>query len=171
MITTRPMTRADDAVVSRIMSECYRLISPPDGLTGTQLDRMLSERCRPEHAAMNRTRFTCYVAEFEDSIAGFVAISENRIEELAVSPKHHRRGIATALFHIAENSCQGPRLMVGTTGYGVPFYEAMGMRMTGKRLVTFGPLEGRELIQLEKTTEHGRPGQPFSPGAKTSSHG
>ena len=51
---------------------------------------------------------------------------------------------------ITRADCQDSVLTVATTGFGVPFYEAMGMHITGRRLVTFGPLEGRELIQLEK---------------------
>jgi GNAT superfamily N-acetyltransferase len=100
--------------------------------------------------AINRTKFTCYVAEVDGKVVGFMASSGSRVEELFVHPKHHRHGIAAALFRKAESECRDSVLTVGTTGYGLPFYQAMGMHVTGTRVVTFGPLEGRELTELEK---------------------
>jgi len=156
-MTIRLMTEHDDIPVSQIVSDCYRLIAEPDGLTPEQRDRMISERCQPEHMAVNRDRYAYYVAEQDGTVVGFIAVSDNNIEELFVHPGHHRHGIATALFRKLEDDCQDSVLTVGTTGFGVPFYEAMGMQVTGSRLVTFGPLEGKELIQLAKE----RPNQPM----------
>ena len=150
MITIRRMTEQDDIAVSQVVSECYRLIAEPDGFTADQLDRMLAERCRPEHMKIHRDRFACYVAEVEGSVVGFIALSTSNIEELFVHPDQHRRGIATALFQKAESDCQDSVLTVSTTGFATPFYEAMGMHIVGSRRVTFGPLEGKDLIQLEK---------------------
>jgi len=144
------MTAHDDLAVSRIVSACTRFIAGPDGFTPEQRDRLIVERCQPAHMAVNRDRYSCHVAEQDGSVVGFVAHSGSSIEELFVDPDHHRQGIGTALFQKVEADCQDSVLTVGTTGFGVPFYEAMGMHVTGKRLVTFGPLEGRELIQLEK---------------------
>ena len=150
MITIRPMTEADDFAVSRIVTECYRFIAKSDGVTPDQLDKVIAERCQPEHMAINQGRFSCHVAESDGSVVGFIAASGGSIEELFVHPEHHRHGIATALFHMVEDNCQHSVLTVGTTGYGIPFYEAMGMHITGKRLITFGPLEGKEQTLLEK---------------------
>ena len=144
------MTEQDDIPVSEVVSNCYRLIAKPDGLSLEQRDRMIAERSQPDHMAVHRDRFTCHVAETEGPVVGFIAASSSNIEELFVAPRFHRRGIATALFRKVEADCQDSVLTVGTTGFGVPFYEAMRMRITGKRTVTFGPLEGRALIQLEK---------------------
>lgn len=148
-MTIRQMTQ-DDLAVSQIVSECYRFIAESDGLTLEQRNRMITERCQPEHMAANRARYACHVAEVDGTVVGFIASSGSNIEELFVHPKHHRRGIATALFRKAESDCRHSVLTVGTTGYGAPFYQAMGMQITEKRPVTFGPLEGKELIQLEK---------------------
>ena len=144
------MTESDDLPVSEIVAACYHLIAEPDGITPAQLDRMIAERCQPRHMAFHRDNFTCYVAELDGTVTGFVAASTNNIEELFVDPEHHRCGTATALFQQAETDCADSILTVSTTGFGVPFYEAMGMHVTGRRLVTFGPLEGKELIELKK---------------------
>jgi hypothetical protein len=143
------MVKTDDIPVSRIVSDCYRLISEPDSITPDQRDRMISERCQPDHMAIHRGRYSCHVAEQNGHVVGFIAASSGNIEELFVDPKQHRCGIATALFQKVEADSQNPSLTVSTTGFGVPFYLAMGMHITGRRLVTFGPLEGNELIQLE----------------------
>jgi GNAT superfamily N-acetyltransferase len=155
MMTIRPMTQQDDGAVSLIVSECYRFIAATDGIPPEQRERLIAERCQPEHMAINRARYTCHVAEDEGVVVGFIAASASNIEELFVHPARHRRGIATALFHKLEATSRGDVLTVSTTGFGIPFYEAMGMQITGKRMVSFGPLKGRELIQLEKR----RPGK------------
>lgn len=157
------MTQQDDMVVSGIVSECYHFIAKPNGLTLEQRNRMIAERCQPEHMAINRARYNCHVAEVDGAVVGFIAFSGSNIEELFVHPKYHRRGIATALFRKAESECRCSVLTVGTTGYGIPFYQAMGMQITGKRTVTFGPLKGRELIQLEKKRHNTQsPDMPYA---------
>jgi len=150
MIAIRTMVEADDIPVSQIVSKCYGLIAERDGISRTQLEGLIAERCQPEHMAASRDRFTCRVAEVDGQVAGFIASSGSRIEELFVHPGHQRHGIAAALFRNVESECTDPVLTAGTTGYGVPFYLAMGMHVTGKRLVMFGPLKGRELTELEK---------------------
>jgi hypothetical protein len=41
-------------------------------------------------------------------------------------------------------------LTVHTTGYAIPFYEAMGAHVVRKRACDFGPIEGWTLTYLEK---------------------
>ena len=144
------MVESDDVPVSGIVSDCYRLIAKPDGYTPVQLDRLISERSQPEHMSARRTMFTCYVAMRDDAVVGFIASSGNTIEELFVDPGHHRQGIATALFRAADADSQHSALTVTTSGFAVPFYKTVGMQVAGTSPVTFGPLQGRELIQLEK---------------------
>ena len=166
MITIREMTESDATAVSRIVSECYRFIATPDGLTRTQLDAMLRERCRPEHMLVVRSRFQCFVAEIERDVVGLLALGGSNIEESFVLPARHRQGVGSALFGHAEQRVRSgghPKMTVSTTGYGRPFYEAMGMNVVGTRRVTFGPLEGRDLVTLEKElgpTSGSNPGQP-----------
>jgi len=149
-MTIRPMVQQDDARVSWILSRCYDLIAKPDGLTPEQHGRMIAERCQPEHVSELRARFACHVAEQNGTVVGFIAVSAGHIEELFIDPDFHRQGAATALFRTAELLGHGRVLTVDTTGYGILFYQAMGMRIAGTRTVSFGPLEGRELTRLEK---------------------
>ena len=152
-VSIRPMKASDDKQVSSLVSECWRLIAEPDGLTEEQLNNMLKERCRPEHIAAIRERFDCWVAGKDRRVAGCVARCGYSIEELFVRPSYHRQGVGTALFEHTEHEVREAgygKLAVLTTGYGMPFYEAVGMQVVGLRRVTFGPLEGRELTALEK---------------------
>ena len=73
------MTETDDDRVSRIVSECYCCIAGSDRITHSQLDRLIAERCQPEHMAANRGRFVCHVAEVDDRVVGFIAYSVGRI--------------------------------------------------------------------------------------------
>ena len=82
----RSMTELDDSPVSQIVSDGYRLIAEPDGLTPEQCDKMIAERSQPKHMAINRERFTCNVAEENGAVIGFIAFSSNKIEELFVDP-------------------------------------------------------------------------------------
>jgi GNAT superfamily N-acetyltransferase len=147
------MTEADDEAVSGIVSEGYRFIAGPDNLSVQQLDRLIRERCRPEHMSAMRGQSECSVARHNGIAVGMIAVNGSNIEELFVAPVHHRQGIGSALFRHAERAVIAAReavLRVETTGYGVPFYKAMGMRAVGRLRVAFGPLEGRENIIMEK---------------------
>ncbi len=152
-VCIKPMRASHDRQVSNLVSACCRLMAEPDGFTEEQLNNMLKERCLPEHIAAIRDRFDCWVAEQDRRVAGYVALCGYSIEELWVRPSYHRQGVGTALFEHAEQEVRQAgygKLAALTTGYGIPFYEAMGMQVVGRRRVTFGPLEGRQLTALAK---------------------
>ena len=153
VIKIRPMTESDVKSVSDLISAGYRFIAEPDGITDQQLKRLLEERCLPKHVRAIRNRFYCSVAEVEGRVVGLIALCGHNIEELWVLPEYHRQGIGTVLFQHAEQSIANSghgKVAVLTTGYGKPFYQAMGMEVVDHRKVTIGPLVGRELVLLEK---------------------
>ncbi len=149
----RPMTESDDRAVSELVGLCWRQIAEAAVINERQLEAILRERCRTEHAAALRERFNCHVADVGGQIKGFLALSGYSVEELWVRPESQRQGIGAALFQYAEQSANEAghgKVSVATTRYAVPFYEGCGMRAVGKRTVTFGPLAGEDLILLEK---------------------
>ena len=153
MITLRPMKESDDKIASQIISECYQFIAGPDNLTIQQCDRMIEDRCQPGHISIMRERHECTIAEVNGIVVGIIAVEGSNIEELFVHPGHHRQGIGSALFRNTESSAATAghtKLTVGTTGYGSPFYKAMGMHTVGRQQITLGPLEGRDLVLLKK---------------------
>jgi ribosomal protein S18 acetylase RimI-like enzyme len=152
-VTIRRATAEDDSAISGLMAAGYRFIAGPDGITDEQLDRLLRERCTENDAATIRARWECLMAEIDGQVAGTIAFSEDEIQNLWVHPDFHRRGVGSALFAAAEAVIRKTgqrRMWVRTTGYGRPFYEAMGMTFVGLRPSAFGPLKGRKITVLEK---------------------
>ena len=82
MITVRTMTESDDAAVGEIVSEGYRFIAEPDGLTDEELERLLDERCSGGYVALVRGRYDCFVAE----AAGAVGADQKRVRDPFSSP-------------------------------------------------------------------------------------
>jgi hypothetical protein len=58
-------------------------------------------------------------------------------------------------------------MRVCTTGYGRPFYEAMGMTFVGKREIDCGPMEGGKVTVLEKRFRLLRHGSAEAEGLQT----
>jgi len=155
-IVVRRATAADDHAISDIMGAGYRFIAGPDGITDEQLARLLREQCTVKRAIDIRARWECLVAEMDGQVVGMIAFSEDEIQNLWVHLDFHRRGVGSALFRAAEAAIrktgQSP-MCVRTTGYGRPFYEAMGMTFVGKRKINVGPMKGGKITVLEKMLE------------------
>jgi len=152
-MTIRPMTESDDTIITQLRAAGYRFIAGPDGFTDEQLEFLLRDRCGLDYTAWAREKWPCYVAEDDGEVVGTIAVGDNVIEELWVSPAHHRKGSGTALFRKAEELIRqaGYKTMtVSTSGYGRPFYEAVGMKVAGYKIVPNGPLAGRRHMVLEK---------------------
>jgi predicted N-acetyltransferase YhbS len=148
----RQTTAADDQAISDIICEGYRFIAGPDGITDEQLAGLVRAHT-VERAVEIRALWECLVAEEDGQVVGMIAFSEDEIQNLWVNPDFHRRGIGSALFRAAEAAIRntGQTLMcVCTTGYGRPFYEAMGMTFVGKRKIDRGPMKGGKIAVLEK---------------------
>ncbi|MHB0936714.1 MAG: GNAT family N-acetyltransferase [Armatimonadota bacterium] len=152
-LTIRPMSEADEGAITELRAAGYRFIAGPDGFTDEQLEHLLRDRCGLEYTAWARQQWPYYVAKDNGEILGTIAVGDNIIQELWVSPAHHRKGIATALFRMAEELIKQAghtTMTVSTSGYGRPFYEAMGMKLARYYVVLHGPLEGRRHMVLEK---------------------
>jgi N-acetylglutamate synthase-like GNAT family acetyltransferase len=151
-IALRRATAADDQMISDIICEGYRFIAGPDGITDEQLAGLLRAHS-VARAAEIRALWECLLAEEDGDVAGLIAFSEDEIQNLFVRPDFHRRGVGTRLFRAAEAAIRESgqaRMCVCTSGYGRPFYEAMGMTFVGKRPITMGPMEGGQVSVLEK---------------------
>jgi ribosomal protein S18 acetylase RimI-like enzyme len=148
----RRATAADDQAISDIIRAGYRFIAGPDGITDEQLAGLLRAHT-VERAVEIRALWECLVAEEDGQVVGMIAFSGDEIQNLWVHPDFHRRGIGSALFRAAEAAIRNTgqlRMCVCTTGYGRPFYEAMGMTFVGKRKIDRGPMKGGKITVLEK---------------------
>jgi len=153
MIYIRPMEQTDELMIVDLIGECWRLLFEQNMITNKQLARLIEERCQPDKVWKYLRQYECFIAGNKGEVVGMLAFGKNVIEELWVHPMDQRQGIGTMLFKHAENKITKvgySTLSVATTAYGKPFYEAMGMEFSEKRIITFGPLEGCELLVLEK---------------------
>ena len=151
----RPLEDRDASAVSRILKECYRFLAVRDQFSDRELSGLVETCSSPGFVRELAADFDCAVAEVDGAVVGFVACQGAMIEQLFVLPEAHRRGVGSGLFRHATDWMRErghTRVALTTTGYGRPFYEAMGMRVTGTCAVTFGPLLGRELLRLEGPT-------------------
>lgn len=147
------MAREDVAAVSQLVATCYRFLAERQGFSSPQLKRLLTERCSEEWIRKTTALGETYIAESGAGIVGLVGIEGNDIAELWVAPRCHRGGIGRQLFSTVERILRDRRqavLTVHTTGYAIPFYEAMGAHVVGKRACDCGPLKGWTLTYLEK---------------------
>lgn len=150
----RPMTGADISRVSGILCEGFRLCAAPDSYSASQLEALLKDRgsVSAVEEAFRRYPGRWFVAG-QNVIAGFIYVEKNEIGLLYVANKFQRRGIATALFRYAQEiiSRTYDNMFLTTTGYGAPFYLAMGMTKTGTVICDNGPLYGNILMKFEKS--------------------
>jgi len=154
VIRIRKMTRRDVTAVRRVVRDGYEFLAEEEGFSPKQRRRLLEERCSAEWIGEHFMRCHSFVAvSDEEEVVGVVAVDGAEIAELFVAPSHHRRGIGARLFRKAEQAIADSGhqcLEVSTTGYAVPFYEAMGATITGPDIVLDGPLIGWHCTCLEK---------------------
>ena len=152
-LTIRRMAKPDAQAVSDLVSGCYRFLAGHEGYARAQFDSLLRERCSAGCIQAWLQRYDCFVACSTGAVLGVVAVRGNEIEELFVRPQNHREGVGTRLFTRAERIIRNGghrKVVVATSGYGVPFYQRMGAHISGAVRCRFGPLKGRVLVVLEK---------------------
>ena len=148
----REMLPHDRQAVSRVLSRGYEFLAEHQGFTNEQLQRLLTERASEEAIRIHFVNYQCFVAEYDSTVVGVVTAKDNTVMDLFVDPAYHR--IGTALFKMVEKLIQQSghkELVVKTTGYSIPFYEAMGMSIVGQETACVGPLKGWVCTHLKKT--------------------
>ena len=150
------MTEADDQTGSSIAASCYRFTAERDGLTEDQVNGAIREWCTPDYMAISRAKDIAIVAEVNGVVVGLAATRGDSLQEMFVDPRHHRKGIGTALFQCAEQTVAADgnaALRVKTTHSALPFYTSMGMQQVGTYEPKAGAFSGRTLLVLEKKIE------------------
>ena len=149
----RPMTIEDIPAVSRLVTACYEFLTERQGFSPEHLRRLLAERCSEAWVRGTFPAYPRFIADANGRVVGLVGIEGNDIAELWVDLAWHRQGIGTMLFGKAQQTIADAgyaTLTVRTTGYAVPFYEAMGGHIVGRKPCPSGPLVGWPLTYLEK---------------------
>ena len=147
------------AAASALLERCYRFLAVQEHYTSEQLDELIVQRGSPDALRAQRLQYRFVLAWEHDELVGLVAVQQAEIAKLYVEPAHHRRGIGARLWRTASSMVRegGHReLWLGTTGYGIPLYQAMGMQITGTLEVRTGPLAGRTVTRLEHRIDSAR---------------
>lgn len=153
-VSLRPMTREDVPAASRLVSACYRFLAERQGFSAEQLRRLLAESCSEAWLEETFDAYPRFVAESGTCVVGLVGVEGNDVAELWVDPAWHGQGIGAMLFRKAERMMRDAghtTLTVRTTGYAIPFYEAMSAQVVDRRPCPSGPLIGWPLTYLEKS--------------------
>jgi GNAT superfamily N-acetyltransferase len=157
--TVREMTERDIPNASRILSAAYGFLAENGEFSDEECRALVERRGSEDALRKQAAEYTFYIAELEGEPAGIMALRKSEITKLFVHPRFHRRGVGTLLFEVAQRwAVRGgyDRLTTGTTGFGTPFYEAMGMRVCGRKTADRGPLAGHEITLLEKSMDQDR---------------
>lgn len=152
-VTIRAMTHDDVPAASRLVTDCYAFLAAQQGFSSRQLQRLVAERCSEEWIRKDTAHGETYVAESGGEVLGLVGVDQNEIAQLWVAPCAHRSGVGATLFAKAEHVIrrQGSAVLtVHTTGYAIPFYQAMRARIVTTKRCACGPLAGWTLTYLEK---------------------
>jgi N-acetylglutamate synthase-like GNAT family acetyltransferase len=166
------MQDIDAREVTKVLSLAYTFLAEKEGYSEEQLADLMEARGSETAVREQRREYRFFVAEKEGKIRGVMALKENEITKLYVDPKFHRQEIGTMLFEVAQRAIARSgyhNVLVGTTGYGVPFYLAMGMDVAEMKTASSGPLKGWEItvlrkpLNLEDTTKKLKKDFPFPP--------
>jgi GNAT superfamily N-acetyltransferase len=150
------MEERDVGTVSALLGRCYRWSTDVEGYTSAQVEFLVEERGSEETLRRESGEQRYLVACANGEIRVMVAVDGNEVAKLYVDPDRHGQGIGAALMRAAESVIRDTgfeRLTLGTTPGTVPFYEACGLRIAGRRLHEKGVFAGRTTILMEKALQ------------------
>lgn len=158
-----PMTNADRGEVSELLRACFHWPADREGFTDRQRAFLVGPRSN-EATLRNesRTRPHLVARGADGTLLGMAAVRENEIARLYVHPRHHGRGVGTALFRATEALIHQAGFAEVTVAALVEnaaaFYRAQGMREVGRQPYEPEIFGDREVVLLAKPATDSRPG-------------
>jgi N-acetylglutamate synthase-like GNAT family acetyltransferase len=147
----RLVTIRDFAAVGKVMIDCYSALAVQEGYTRLELEGLVHS-CSPSAIMKRCGSFRVYVAEVEGEVAGAVAIEEQEITELFVSPDWQGQGIGRNLLAEAEReiAASGSNSVFVWTATAPAFYQRHAYHTVETATCSGGPLQGRSTTRLTK---------------------
>jgi GNAT superfamily N-acetyltransferase len=151
----RAMERDDIPKVSDLLCACYGWLAEREPLTPREVRFLVEQRGSIDTVKRESETESYFVACDDAEIAGMVSVRGNEITKLYVHPKCHRKGLGRMLYEKAEEVILGAGytriklVAIGETP--VPFYGAMGMKISGRKPWKAAGESGREAILMEKS--------------------
>lgn len=139
--------------MSQIVCAGYRWLAEREGFTQEELNRLITQRGSEQAIRSQSLAYRFLVATKADLVVGAVAIKKNEVTKLYVDSEFHRQGIGRTLFRAAEEIIAGDghkELFLGAFPSSVPFYEAIGLRISSTQVKHCGLLAGRQCAIMKK---------------------
>ena len=146
------MRESEIGDVSDLLCESYAWLGKREGLSGPQVDYLVSERGSPETVRRESRKQQYLVADDGIRLTGMVSVSGSEITKLYVRPAFMGCGVGRGLYEAAEAliaSGGHTRVSLGAFSSAVAFYERMGLRAVGHKAAT-GALSGLTIRLMEK---------------------
>lgn len=154
MMYVRAMNYEDIPKVSELLCSCYRWLGDKEDLTPQYVQYLVRQRGSIDTIKRESKAETYYVACQDTEIEGMVSVKNNEITKLYVDPRSHRKGFGRLLFEQAGEIIAGngyAKMKLSAIGESpVPFYAAMGMTVSGRKLCKTEQESGKEAILMEK---------------------
>ncbi len=149
------MKEEDIPEVSRLLCSCYKWLGDKEGFSPQLVQFLVNQRGSIDTVGRESETEMYFVACEDAEIAGMVSVKNNEITKLYVDPRRHRRGIGRLLFEKAEELIENngySTIILGVLGKSpVAFYEAMGMKVSGRRSRGMQEESNREVILMKKS--------------------
>jgi ribosomal protein S18 acetylase RimI-like enzyme len=128
-ITVRPARPEDVRPALALAIRVFMIYSAP--LYRCKAVRHFRKTCRDKEGirSYETGKAPMFIAWDGEKLAGMAAASwrrESKISLLYVDPAYHRQGIATGLMDTLIKAMGGPRVTLGSSPHGVPFYLKYG---------------------------------------------
>lgn len=128
------MTGAIRAYEPSDLEEVIEVWKAASRLAHPFLDTAFLEREQREIEQTHIPQAETWVYEEGGHVVGFIALLENEVGGLFVSPAHHRRGLGRALMNHARSTRSWLELSVfEENGLGREFYESYGFKPVGRQ--------------------------------------
>ncbi|MDD9939356.1 MAG: GNAT family N-acetyltransferase [Myxococcales bacterium] len=154
MLVARLLHGADVEAVCDLLGRCYRWLGDRGEYSREQALSLARTRAAPAVLREEARSETCFVAVVDSRIVGVSSVGGNELTRLYVAPEHHRSGVGSLLFRMAERTVRFrgfDELVLGTTASAVPFYVAQGVQETGVKSHGLPGFEDRQVVLMSKT--------------------
>ncbi len=151
----REATEADCPSISRVLCACYRWYGDNDVTSPEETAALVAKCGSVEYVQKFLSSVKTFVAEQDEQVVGMATVKENELYQLYIDPTCHRKGFGRMLFDQAAKTIAAAgfdEMHLGTgASTSISFYEAMGLRQSGEKILETGPCKGWTIALYSKS--------------------
>lgn len=148
------MAPADIPEVSRVVCASFSWAGEREGRSLEEIDSYVCSRGSEDGIRAQCDDYSFWVATIDGRICGTIAIQGAEITKLYVDPVVHGRKVGRKLFELAERIVvkEGYSALTAWAAFdsAIPFYEAMGMSVMGRKFDILGRSQGGNAVLMKK---------------------